>query len=43
VLFYAKAADVLAFCRRELSRWMVLRHDYPLHEYTVYVYRHPRV
>jgi len=42
VLFYANAADVLGFCRRELSRWVVLRHDYPLHEYTVYVYRRPR-
>ncbi len=40
-LWYAPAAGMLDFCRRELSRWVVLRHDYPLHEYTVYVYRQP--
>lgn len=38
-LYYASAGEVLDFCRAELSRWVVLRHDYPLHEYTVYVYR----
>jgi hypothetical protein len=40
-LWYASAADVLAFCRSALSRWVVLREDYPLHEFTVYVYRRP--
>jgi SAM-dependent methyltransferase len=40
-LWYAPAAQVLDFCRHELSRRVVLRHDYPLHEYTVYVYRTP--
>lgn len=38
-LYYARAGEILDFCRAELSRWVVLRHDYPLHEYTVYVYR----
>ena len=38
-LYYASAGEVLEFCREELSRWVVLRHDYPLNEYTVYVYR----
>lgn len=38
-LYYASAGEILDFCRSELSRWVVLRHDYPLHEYTVYVYR----
>jgi SAM-dependent methyltransferase len=41
-LYYAAPAEVLDFCRRELSRHVVLRHDYPLHEHTTYVYRHPR-
>ncbi len=41
-LFYQDPGATLAFCRRELSRFVALRHDYPLHEYTVYVYRDPR-
>jgi trans-aconitate methyltransferase len=39
ILSYANAGDTLAFCQRELSRFAVVRHDYPLYEYTVYVYR----
>ena len=42
-LFYAPPAAVQDFCRAELSPWVKLRHDYPLHEYTVYVYREPPV
>jgi cyclopropane fatty-acyl-phospholipid synthase-like methyltransferase len=42
-LFYANPAWMLDLCRRELSRFVVVRHDYPLHEYTVYVYRHSPV
>ena len=38
-LFYANPGEVNDFCRRELSRFTVLRHDYPLYEFTVYVYR----
>lgn len=38
-LYYANAGEMLDFCRRELSRFVTLRHDYPLYEYTVYVYR----
>jgi hypothetical protein len=38
-LFYQDPGATLAFCRRELSRFVALRHDYPLHEYTVYVHR----
>jgi len=41
-LHYTSPAATLDFCRRELSRHVALRHDYPLHEYTVYVYRNPR-
>ena len=38
-LFYAHPGEVLDFCRRELSRFVTLRHDYPLYEFTTYVYR----
>jgi hypothetical protein len=38
-LFHAPAGEMLDFCRAELSRFVTLRHDYPLHEYTLYVYR----
>jgi hypothetical protein len=38
-LFYAKPGDVVDFCADSLSRRVVLRHDYPLYEFTVYVYR----
>lgn len=40
-LYHAPPGPVLDFCRAELSRYVSLRHDYPLHEYTVYVYREP--
>jgi SAM-dependent methyltransferase len=38
-LHYSNPGEMLEFCRRELGRFVTLRHDYPLHEYTVYVYR----
>jgi hypothetical protein len=38
-LFYSDPEQMLAWCRRELGPHAVLRHDYPLHEYTIYVYR----
>lgn len=38
-LFYANPMDIAEFCRAELSPQVVVRHDYPLYEYTVYVYR----
>lgn len=38
-LFYAHPGEVLDFCRKELSRHVALRHDYPLYEFTTYVYR----
>ena len=41
-LFYADAGEMLDFCRSELSRYVCLRHDYPLYETTFYVYRNPR-
>lgn len=38
-LFYLPPGDMLDFCVQNLSRRVVLRHDYRLWEYTVYVYR----
>ena len=38
-LYYANMGETLEFCQNTLSRYVVLRHDYPLYEYTVYVYR----
>jgi SAM-dependent methyltransferase len=40
-LWYARPGEMLDFCRRELSRFAVVRHDYPLYELTFYVYRRP--
>ena len=42
-LYHSSPAEMVAFCTRELSRFVKLRHDYPLYEYTVYVYREPSV
>jgi hypothetical protein len=42
-LHYTSAPDMVQFCQQELSPHVVLRHDYPLHEYTIYVYREPQV
>lgn len=38
-LFYADPAAYLAFCQRELSRRVLLQHDYGLHEWTMLVLR----
>lgn len=37
-LFYCSPEEILKFAKR-LSRFVVLRHDYPLYEFTIYVYR----
>lgn len=41
-LYYADPGRILDFCRRELSRHVAIRHDYPLYEFSVHVYRHAR-
>jgi cyclopropane fatty-acyl-phospholipid synthase-like methyltransferase len=41
-LHYADPGEILDFCRRELSRHVVVRHDYPLYEFSVHVHRHAR-
>jgi hypothetical protein len=33
--------DLLTFLSQEVSRHVVIRHDYGLYEYTAYVYRDP--
>ena len=38
-LYYSNPGRMLDFCRSELSRYVVIRHDYALFEYTMYVYR----
>jgi hypothetical protein len=39
--FYADPVQVLNFCR-ELTPWVVLRHDYHPRDFTVYMYKTPR-
>jgi hypothetical protein len=38
-LYYSSPLEMLDFCLREMSTNVVLRHDYPLYEYTMYVHR----
>lgn len=41
-LFYANPADYFDFCKRRLSRYVTLSHDYGLFEWTMLVSREPR-
>ena len=41
-LFHAAIDDVMAFLVGTLSRHVIIRNDYGLYEYTIYVYRDPR-
>lgn len=40
-LCYTSPGAMFEFCRKALSRHVVLRQDYGLYEYTMYVYRSP--
>lgn len=40
-LYYRNPLDFLGWCQNELSPYVKLDHAYPLHEYTIYVYREP--
>lgn len=42
-LFYAPPEEIFSFCINNLSRWVVLRHDYQLWEFTIYIYKEPKV
>jgi SAM-dependent methyltransferase len=39
--FYADPIETLAYCRT-LTPWVVLRHDYLAHDFTIYMYRDQR-
>jgi SAM-dependent methyltransferase len=41
ILFHMPLERLAAFVTREISRHLIIRMDYGLHEYTVYVYRQP--
>lgn len=41
-LFHLPTDVLMTFLKSELSRHLVIRHDYGLYEYTVYVYREPK-
>ncbi len=38
-LYYCDPKMIIDYCRRELSPYVTIRHDYPLYEFTAYVYR----
>lgn len=38
-LYYRDPGETVAYCVRELSRFVQIHHDYPLYEYFTYVYR----
>lgn len=37
-LYYANPLEFFDYCRKNLSRRVQLRHDYPLYEFTIYLY-----
>jgi len=37
-LYYYSPEKIFGFCKN-LSKWIVLRHDYPLYEFTIYLYK----
>jgi hypothetical protein len=42
-LYYCDPAMILDHCKRHLSRFVCLRHDYPAYEFTTFVFREPRM
>lgn len=38
-LYYASPLEFFEYCRKNLTRRLQLRHDYPLYEFTIYLYR----
>ncbi len=42
-LFYCSINDIISFSVKNLSRWFQLRHDYQLWEFTLYIYKQPKV
>lgn len=41
-LYYCPIDDITSFCVKNLSRSLIIRHDYELWEFTVYIYKEPR-
>lgn len=41
-LYYASPSEIFNFLRERLSRYVTLRHDYGLYEFTAYVYKHAK-
>ena len=41
-LYYCPIDDIASFCVKNLSRWFIIRHDYRLWEFTMYIYRGPK-
>ena len=42
-LYYCPIDVIIPFCVKNLSRWFTMRYDYQLWEFTLYVYKEPRV
>lgn len=38
-LYYANPLEFFEYCRKNLTRRLQLRHDYPLYEFTIYLYK----
>ncbi len=38
-LYYADPFEFFDFCKRNISRYLCLLHDYPLYEWTMLVYK----
>ncbi|MEM2143836.1 MAG: class I SAM-dependent methyltransferase [Candidatus Jordarchaeaceae archaeon] len=42
-LYYCSINEITSFCVKNLSRWFTIRHDYQLWEFTIYLYKEPKV
>ncbi len=42
-LYYCPIEKIMYFCVKNLSRWFEIRHDYERWEFTMYIYKQPKV
>lgn len=42
-LYYCPIDDITSFCVKNLSRWLIIKYDYELWEFSMYIYKEPRV
>ena len=42
-LYYRNPAELLSWCMNEITPYFRLDHSYPLFEYTLYLFRQPRL